>query len=157
MGCTLWISKETKTILLCLLLMQKGLVLLDNGQYILKMKLCLPLLLVHKNRSPDLFKGLPKDLSHLPGTPHPLRRLPDDVKQKRESLTQPSRRRLHYEEDDEGEGNKENQDPKDDERRRALLGWLLDKWAEDIIQYQEQVLQDLNDLKQRLQIPRLSL
>nr|AYA93429.1 MAG: E4 protein [Human papillomavirus] len=159
MAYTLKISRVTKTILLYLLLMQKDMVQLENGLYILKMKLCLLLSLVHKAHSPDLFKGLQKDLSRVPGTPHPMRKIPDDVKSKRESLArQPTRRHLNYDVDeDEEEPNKENLDPKEDERRRAFLGYLLDRLAEDILQYQEQVLHDLADLRQKLGIRQSSL
>ena len=122
------------------------------------MKLCLPLppLLVHQNRSPpDLFKGHQK-FPPPPGTPHPLRKAPDDKKLKREGLAQPptSRRQLNYDEDDDEEENKENHDPKEEERRKTILEYLLNKWAEDIVLYQEQVLRDLADLKLRLQIPQ---
>nr|AYA94759.1 MAG: E4 protein [Human papillomavirus] len=155
---TIMVTKHT---LLSLLLMRKDMVLLENGLYIIKMKLCLLLLLVHKQHSPDLFKGLQKDLSRVPGTPHPARKTPDDVKLKRESLARPPRRHLTYDvdedEEENKEENKENQEPKDDERRRAFLGLLLDRLAEDILQYQEQVLHDLADLRQKLGIRHSSL
>ncbi|ATQ38701.1 E4 [Gammapapillomavirus 22] len=154
---TLKISRVTKTTLLYLLLMQKDMVQLENGLYILKMKLCLLLSLVHKAHSPDLFKGLQKDVLRAPGTPHPMRKLPDDVKTKRESLARPPRRLNYDVDEDEEETNKENLDPKEEERRKLFLGYLLDRLAEDILQYQEQVLQDLNDLRQKLGIRQSSL
>nr|AYD41506.1 MAG: E4 protein [Human papillomavirus] len=150
------INKEIKTTLLYFLLMPKGMVLLDSGLFIIKMKLCLPLpLLVHQTRSPDLFKGLQRSPPP-PGTPHPLRKLPDDKKQKRDDLARPpARRHLNYDQDDDEEDpNKENLDPKEEERRKLVLGYLLDKWADDILHYQDLVLQDLADLKKRLGIPQ---
>nr|AYA93440.1 MAG: E4 protein [Human papillomavirus] len=137
--------------------MPKGMVQLDNGLCTIKMKLCLPLplSLAHQNRSPDLFKGLQRS-PPLPGTPHPHRKVPDERKQKRDDLARPpARRHLNYDQDDdEEEPNKENLDPKEEERRKVILGYLLDKWAEDILRYQEQVFQDLQDLKKRLGIPQ---
>ena len=149
----------TKVILFYLHLKPKNMVLLENGQCIIKMKNSPLLPLVHKGRSPS---SLLKDLSAPPGTPFPSRRptLPDDTKTRREALTAqpPPRRRLQYDEDDDDQ-NKENQppdvelDPRDSERRKYLLQWILAKLAEDIQQFQDQVYHDLSDLRRKLGIP----
>ena len=153
----------TKVILLCLHQMPKDMVLLENGQYIIKMKQFLPLLLVLKGRSPP---SLLKDQSVPPGTPFLPRRvsLPDDTRAKRELLTahhhQPPRRRLQYDEDEE-DPNKENTPPevveqerRDNERKKFLLQYLLTKLEEEIQLFQEQILHDLNDLRKKLEIPQ---
>ncbi|ATQ38515.1 E4 [Gammapapillomavirus 22] len=153
-----------KKITFCYLpLMQKHMVPVEDGLLNIKMKqfLLLPLLPVHnKGRSPTLLKDHQRDLSAAPGTPFPFRKQQEERKLKRDDLIPPPRRHLRYD-DDEDESNKENvappqypYGPKDEERRKASLGYLLEKWAEDIIWYQEQVLKDLNDLKLKLGIPQ---
>ncbi|ATQ38703.1 E4 [Gammapapillomavirus 22] len=130
-------------------------VLLDNGLYIIKMKLflILPLLALHKNRSSDFLKGHQGDTSLPPGTPFPLKRVPDEKKTKREELARPPPRTRYEVDDDE---NKENLPPErnDDECKKSLVQYLLDKWAEDITWYQQEVLHDLNDLQKKLGIPQ---
>ncbi|ATQ38446.1 E4 [Gammapapillomavirus 18] len=162
MDCTLRMQMGTKVILCYLQQMPKDMVLLENGQYIIKMKQFLPLLLVHKGRSPPL----PKDQSVPPGTPFLPRRvsLPDDVRLRREALTAPHhqhpRRRLQYDEDEE-EPNKENlppevvdQERRDNDRKKFLLQYLLTKLEEEIQLFQEQILHDLSDLRKKLEIPQ---
>ncbi|ATQ38494.1 E4 [Gammapapillomavirus 22] len=160
MDCILKMNMEIKVIFYYLLMRLKNMVPVEDGLLNINMKLflLLPLSALHKGRSPNLLKDLSKDLSVPPGTPYPHRKLQEDRNKKREDLVPPHRRHLHIDEDDE-EANKENTPqyplgPKDDERRRAYLGYLLEKWAEDIIWYQEQVFQDLRDLKQKLGIPQ---
>nr|AVN89949.1 E4 protein [Human papillomavirus]AYA93803.1 MAG: E4 protein [Human papillomavirus] len=135
--------------------MPKDMVQQDSGQCYIKMKLflILPLLALHKPRSPDFLKGRHGDTSAPPGTPFPLRKVPDDKKAKRDELAQPPRR--HQFEPDDDENNKENLPPErnDDDCKKSLVQSLLDKWAEDIIWYQQEVLRDLNDLKLKLGIP----
>nr|AYA94031.1 MAG: E4 protein [Human papillomavirus] len=143
---------------------QQGMEKLDNGLYSLKIKLFLPLYLVHAGRTP-LFP--PKGPSVPPATPFPLRRashpnVQDPTKAKREALAAPPgpRRRLQFDNDDDEE--KENQrpppekapEPRDDEEpeRWSVLGYLLEKWELDIDRFQRQVLQDLQDLKLKLGI-----
>nr|AYA93521.1 MAG: E4 protein [Human papillomavirus] len=155
------IQMETKVIFFYLLMRPKSMVPVEDGLLDINMKLflLLPLSALHKGRSPNLLKDLSKDLSVPPGTPYPHRKLQDDRNKKREDLVPPHRRHLTFDDDDE-EGNKENAPPqyplgpKEEERRRAILGYLLDKWAEDILWYQEQVFQDLKDLRQKLGIPQ---
>nr|AYA94718.1 MAG: E4 protein [Human papillomavirus] len=152
------IRMETKIIFSYLLLRLKHMVKEKDGLLNINMKLflLLPLLAALKNRSSTLFKDLQKDLSAPPGTPYPNRRHQDDKKARREELVLPPRRHLQYDEED--EENKENlppPDPKDEERRKAILSYLLEKWAEDIIWYQDQVLRDLSALKLKLGIPQL--
>ncbi|ATQ38536.1 E4 [Gammapapillomavirus 22] len=134
--------------------MPQPMVLLDYGLFILKMKhfLILPLLAHHKNRSPDFLKGPQGETSAPPGTPFPHRKL-DDKKGKREELARPPTR-LQYDFDDE-DPNKENHPPggNDDECKSSIVQYLLNKWAADIISYQEEVLRNLNDLQRRLGIP----
>nr|AYA93562.1 MAG: E4 protein [Human papillomavirus] len=130
----------------------------ENGLYIIKIKLFLLLLLaLLKPRSPDLFKGPPGELSAPPGTPYPSRKHLDDKKAKREELARPPQRHLRYDDDEEDpQSNKENLPPpdrSDADWRKTLLQSLLDKLAADILRCQEDILQDLNDLKQRLRIP----
>ena len=152
---------ETKVTLFSLHQSPKNMVLLENGLCIIKMKHCPLLLLVHKGRSPS---SLLKDPSLLPGTPFLTRRptAPDDIKARREALTanpqQPPRRRLQFDYDDE-ETNKENQPPdvqdqgpREGERRKLLLQYLLERLEEDIQAFQDQVSHDLNDLRKRLGI-----
>nr|AGU90244.1 E4 [Human papillomavirus] len=130
--------------------------LLDYGRYDIKMKsfLILPLLAHHKTPSPDFLKGPTRDTSPLPKTPFPQRKPLDDRRAKKDALAQPPTRG-HYEFDDEDQ-NKENRHPGegDEDCRNSLVRYLLDKWAGDIISYQEQVLHDLSDLQKRLGIPQ---
>nr|AYA94766.1 MAG: E4 protein [Human papillomavirus] len=119
------------------------------------MKLFLPLSPVPTGRNPYHLK--PPSVP--PATPFPHRKptLPDDTKVKREALAvhPPSRRRLQYDEDEEKENtppSESPQDRRDDDRKQQLLGSLLQKWAEDIEVFQQQVLQDLQDLRLRLGI-----
>ena len=131
----------------------------ENGLYIIKITLFLLLLLaLLKTRSPDLFKGPPGELSAPPGTPYPHRKHQEDKKAKREELARPPTRHQRYDEDDDDpQVNKENlppQDRNDADWREKLLQYLLDKLAADILQCQEQIFQDLSDLKQRLRIPQ---
>nr|AYD41535.1 MAG: E4 protein [Human papillomavirus] len=149
---------ETKITLLYLQQMHKRMVPQASGQCIIKIKLFLLFLLAsHKARSPDLFKGPPRDTSAPPGTPFPFRKHQDEKKAKREELVPPPRPHLRYDEDDEEPtNNKENIPPNDrnvDDWKKPLVQYLLDKWAQDIIYYQEEVLRDLHALKQRLEIP----
>nr|AYA93749.1 MAG: E4 protein [Human papillomavirus] len=162
MGCILKMNMETNHISNYLLLMHKHMVPVEDGQLNIKMKLflLLPLLAVHKGRSPTLLKDHQRDLSAPPGTPFPHRKLQDERNKKREDLALPSsRRHLRYD-DDEDDTNKENlppidpYDPKEEDRKKLVWGYLLQKWAEDIAWYQEQVLKDLHDLKQKLGIPQ---
>ncbi|ATQ38501.1 E4 [Gammapapillomavirus 22] len=162
MVCILKIIMETNHIFNYLLLMHKHMVPVQDGQLSIKMKLflLLPLLAVHKGRSPTLLKDLQRDLSAPPGTPFPHRKAQDERKLKREDLVPPPHRRhLRYDDDDD-DTNKENLppqypfDPKEEDRKRLVWGYLLQKWADDIAWYQEQVLKDLHDLKQKLGIPQ---
>nr|AYA94923.1 MAG: E4 protein [Human papillomavirus] len=128
----------------------------ENGQFILKIKLFLLFLLASlKAPSPDLFKGLQRDTSAPPGTPLPIRKPQDGRKTKREELAQPPRRHLRYDDDDE-DPNKENVPPYDrnaDDWRKTLLQHLLEKWEAELNWYQEEVLRDLQGLRQKLGIP----
>nr|AYA93392.1 MAG: E4 protein [Human papillomavirus] len=119
------------------------------------MNTCLLFLLApHKTYSPDLFKGPQRDLSAPPGTPFPTRKLPDERKLKREELARPPRRHLQFDEDDE-DPNKENVPPperNDDDWKKTLVQHLLNKWEAELTWYQEEVLKDLNGLRQKLGI-----
>nr|AYA93638.1 MAG: E4 protein [Human papillomavirus] len=135
-------------ILLCLLQMWKDLVPQDVGLCTLKIKLFL-LSLAHQ--------GLPllKDLSLPPGTPSPPRKpLPDGTRAKREALARRPRPPRYDADDD--EENKENL-PQDDDRKgyeKHILESLLQRLEEDLTLYQEEVLHELNALRQRLRIPQ---
>ena len=50
--------------------------------------------------------------------------------------------------------NGDNPGEGDEDCRNSIGRYLLDKWAGDIISYQEQVLHDLSDLQKRLGIPQ---
>ncbi|ATQ38508.1 E4 [Gammapapillomavirus 22] len=169
MACTLKTIMETNHILHYLLLMHKLMVPVEDGQLSIKMKLflLLPLLAVHKGRSPTLLKEPQRDLSAPPGTPYPHRKAQEERKQRREDLVPPPlRRHLRYDDGDDDENNNNNStnkenlppqypyDPKDEDRKRVIWGYLFHKWAEDIAWYQKQVLEDLQDLKLRLGIPQ---
>nr|AYA93652.1 MAG: E4 protein [Human papillomavirus] len=129
----------------------------ENGQCILTMNTYLLFLLAPlKTRSPDLFKGPPRDLSAPPGTPFPNRKPQDERRQKREDLAQPPQRHLRYDDDDDEHHNKENVPPpdrNDDDWKKTLVQHLLDKWAAELTWYQEEVFRDLNALRQKLGIP----
>ncbi|ATQ38529.1 E4 [Gammapapillomavirus 22] len=136
--------------------MPQLMVLLDYGQCIIKMKLFLILLLLahHKSPSPDFLKGPPRDTLPLPRTPFPQRKPLDEKKAKRDALAQPpTGGRYDYDDDD---PNKENRHPgeSDEDCRHSIVQYLLDKWAADIISYQERVLTDLSDLQKKLGIPQ---
>nr|AYA94375.1 MAG: E4 protein [Human papillomavirus] len=132
----------------------------ENGLCIIKIKLFLLLLLAPlKPRSSDLFKGPSGELSPLPppGTPFPSRKPQDDKRAKREELTQPRRPHQRYDiDDDDQETNKENHPPPADRSdvdwKKTVLQSLLEKWAADILWYQEEILRDLNDLRLKLGI-----
>ncbi|AGC93432.1 E4 [Human papillomavirus 175] len=156
---------EIEHTIFCLNQTQQGMEKLDNGLCSLKIKLFLPLYLAHTGRTP-LFP--PKGLSAPPATPFPHRRashpggIQDPTKAKREALVAPPgpRRRLQFDNDDDDE--KENQRPppeklpetrdNDEPERWSVLGYLLEKWEADIERFQQQVLQDLQDLKLKLGI-----
>nr|AYA94516.1 MAG: E4 protein [Human papillomavirus] len=132
--------------------MWKDLVPQDNGQCTLKMKLFL-LLIAHKDHLPP---SLFKDLSVPPGTPFPQRKpTADGTKAKREALAQPPRR-PRYDADDDEETNKENRPPDYDRKGygRLAVASLLQKLEEELLQYQEEVLQELSALRERLGIPQ---
>ncbi|ATQ38480.1 E4 [Gammapapillomavirus 22] len=138
--------------------MLKHMVPQENGQCILKTKLFLLFLLASlKAPSPDLFKGLQRDTLAPPRTP-PVRKPQDDRRAKREELAQPPRRHLRYDDDDEDpNSNKENippYDPNADDWRKTLLQHLLQKWEAELNWYQEEVLRDLQGLRQKLGIPQ---
>nr|AYA94745.1 MAG: E4 protein [Human papillomavirus] len=124
------------------------------------MKLFLPLSPVPTGRHPYH----PKPPSVPPATPYPQRKpaVPDDNKVKREALAAqpPFRRRLVYDDDEDKENTTPTTESPQDRReedRHQLLGSLLQKWAYDIEVFQQQVLQDLQDLKLKLGIRPLSL
>ncbi|ATQ38172.1 E4 [Gammapapillomavirus sp.] len=116
------------------------------------MKLFL-LSLAHKgNLPPSLFK----DQLPPPGTPLPVRKPLDGTRAKREALAQPPRRPPTYDADDDDE-NKENLLPEDERKgygRSQVLASLLQRLEEDLQQYQQEVLEELSVLRQKLGIPQ---
>nr|AYA93914.1 MAG: E4 protein [Human papillomavirus] len=126
----------------------------ENGLLILEMnKFFLPLL-------PALLGGLyltpPRSAGGTaPPTPRPKRKTEEDLyTRRRQALALP---RNHHQEDDDDE-EKENQPPvKDDDELKDtedLIQFLLKKLAKAIASYEEQVLQELKDLRKRLGIPQ---
>nr|AYA94570.1 MAG: E4 protein [Human papillomavirus] len=159
MDCILMIIQMKDNTLLCLLLTLTDIVQLENGLLNLKMKLFL-LSLAHKGHlPPSLFKDTSPPPGTPPRTPLTVRKPPpaDETRAKREALAQPPHRRQNYDGDDDEDENKENH-PIDEGRkgyaRRHLLQSLLERLEEDLQVYQEEVLRELNDLRQTLGIPQ---
>nr|AEX31133.1 E4 protein [Human papillomavirus] len=157
-------QEETECITSCLRQTQQGMERLANGLCSLKIKLFLPLYLVHPGRNPPFLSKVP---SVPPATPYTHRRgstseIQDPTKAKRETLAAPPgpRRKLRFDHDDDDE--KENQRPplektpeprdEDEPGRWSVLRYLLEKWEADIEVFQHQVLHDLQDLKLKLGI-----
>nr|AEX31168.1 E4 protein [Human papillomavirus] len=123
------------------------------------MKFCLPLLPVQQGLLPSL-KVEPRDP---PRTPYPNRKLLENANGRPTKTPAGSRhhpRVLDFDFDDQ-DHNKENLPPTDqpadqlpeDEELLTGLKYLLRKWGQELDQFQEKVLQELNGYRRRLGIP----